>query len=218
MAPEKLKDRLEKCRVASNVLPVIHRLLLSSPTCEIHDWFKVVENPTLDSLHQVAPRGVALGLFDYALKKGLEVLDKKDVLLGFATSHVGSTWEWIESGFYQNFGIETPKLEDKSTLLFIHILNPGQVVGNNEVLTVGERVRLKNLFCPTEINIKKGDFILTHCGWVIEKIDSGLAEEIRKAQKKIQMNSKSLFQTYSQLPSQIDFQTIFGGFFSGRHR
>ena len=221
MSTERFQEELQGYRLEEGTLPLIRRLLISSPTCAIdrENWLPLEGSFTLASLHQAAPRGIALTLFHYACSKDRKRLNCEDILFSFATNHLHSTWEWIRKGVYQSLGVEVNNSKDEATLLFIHSLNLGQVAGGNKVLAVRGKVGLSNVFLPRGIPfLKKGDWVALHCGWIVEKVGGDLAREILTAQKEVELGGKPLPQIYSQLPNEIDFETVFGGLFSGRRR
>jgi hydrogenase maturation factor len=222
-----LKEELQKYFLDSGAQLLMNQLLDSSPECILPHRLLGEDNLSLWELVQVAPMAAIQTFLPFAREKNLKEITTKDVILAFFSRHSQVIWGIIKNKESLSKLLIQPITEkEEILLLFLHSLNLVQVEAFTDRRVSGvvnfdqKKVKLRELFVPPQLVevIKKGDLIITHCGWVIEKIDEELAKEIRKIQEKIKLDRESLFHLYSRLPSCIDILTVFNGFFSEQHR
>jgi len=224
----KLKEDLQLCFLDPGAQQLINRLLDSSPECTLRNRLSAEKSVSLCELAKFAPMAAIQTFLPFAREKNLKEITAREVILAFAAKHPQAIWEIIKNKEgLQKLLIQPSAEEDEVLLLFLHSLNLAQIESFTEemvsaVVNFGQQeIRLIGLSAHSQLvgDIEEGDFVIIHCGWVIEKIDKELAEEIRKIQEEIRLgDGELLLQLYSRLPSCVNIQTVFNGFFSERHR
>jgi hypothetical protein len=203
-------EYLQNIQLTSKAVEILRRLRNSEPKLNTLKLHPLDQNTyTLFSLLQLAPVAVAGTLWPYTVHEHKSTLTGEDMLFAFATHHAEAVANDSDMPSPFTLGIHIPN-EERGLFNWIHTLTAVQKTRNNIFISYdGYRITHTNL-TNADCSMKESDFFAVHCGSVITPISQSTAIEITRRQ-----------QTYSHLfgnlPSDINYQAIFGGVFATKN-